>query len=106
MIIPPIDLRIADEVASGRGTMHVCQTPASKVIVTDAARRGAHFFQSPADVSQTDRYRTTPCGGNTSIRSPRLNYPVLIGGGTTVSPHKTDRQDIISPKRAHPFCGS
>ena len=60
MIIPTIDPRIADGVVDGRGTRHVCQTPASKLIVLDAARSGENVFRTPMDVSRTDRDRTTP----------------------------------------------
>ena len=60
MIIPPIDLWIVNGVVAGRGTTHVRQKPAPKVIVTDAARSGAHVLQTPGDVSRTERYRTTP----------------------------------------------
>ena len=44
MIVPPIDLRVAGGVSSGRGTTHTRQTPTLKVIVTDAARSGAPVF--------------------------------------------------------------
>ena len=99
MIIPPIYQWIVDGVAAGRGTTHARQTPASKMIVTDAARSGTHVFRTPTDVSQADRYGTPPRDENTSIRSPRLNSPVLIGGSTTISPTSTGSQDIGSPKR-------
>ena len=36
--------------------------------------------------------------GKNSMRSPRLNYTVLIGGGTTVYPIITGSQEIFSPK--------
>ena len=98
MIILTIDPRIEDGVEAFRGTKHACQRPASKVIVTDAVRSNAHVFRNPVDVSQTDRDRKIPQDGNTSIRSPRLNSPVLIGGGTTISPTKTGIQEIVSPK--------
>ena len=32
------------------------------------------------------------------MRCPRINYPVLIGSGTTVSPIRTGGQEICSPK--------
>ena len=41
---------------------------------------------------------TTPHGCNPSTRSPRMNSPVMIGGGTTVSPTRTGIQEIVSPK--------
>ena len=78
--------------------MHKIQTPTSKVIVTDVAYSGARVFRNPRDVIQTGRDGTTPQNGNTSIRSPRLNYSVLVGGGTTASPTIMGIQDIISPK--------
>ena len=46
MIIPPIDPHIADGLASGRGTTHALQMPALNLIVTDAARSGAHVFRT------------------------------------------------------------
>ena len=98
MIILPIDSRIVDAIATGRATTHACQTIASKVIVLDAARSSARVFQNPADVKRTDTDTTIPRDGTTSIRSPRLTSPVLIGGGTTVSPTITGSQEIISPK--------
>ena len=67
MIIPTIELLIEDGVADGRGAIYACQTSASKVIVKDAARRGARVIWNPADVSRTDRDRKTPRDGNTSI---------------------------------------
>ena len=98
MIIPPIDPRIMDGIAAGRGATHACHTISLKVIVTDAARSGARVFQNPADVNQKDTDGKIPQDGNTPIRYPRLTSPVLIGGGTTVSPTRTESQDIISPK--------
>ena len=97
-IIPPIDPWITDGVAAVRGTTHAHQTPTLKVIVPDAARSGALFLQTPGDVSRMGRDGTTPRDGNTSIRSSRLNSPVLIGGGTAISPMRTGIQDIGSPK--------
>ena len=44
------------------------------------------------------RDSTTTRDGNTYISPPRLNYPVLIGGGITVSPTRTGSQNIVSPK--------
>ena len=98
MIIPPIDPWIADGVAAGRVNTHVIQTIDLKVIVMDAACSGARVFQNHADVSQKGKDGTIPRDGNTSIRSPRLTSPVLIDGGTTISPTRTGRQEIISPK--------
>ena len=85
-------------IAVGRGTMHARQTPASKVIVTDASRSGARVFQNPGDISWTERYGTTPRDGNTFISPPRLNCPVLICGGITISPTRMGSQDIYIPK--------
>ena len=73
MIILLIDLRIADGFMANIGTMYAHQTPASKVITTEAACSGARVFQTPGYVSQTYRDRTTPQEGNNSIRSPRRN---------------------------------
>ena len=98
MIIPPIDRHISDGFPSSRGTTYVQQTHALKVIVTDMARSGARVFQTPADVSRNDTDGMTPWYGNTSIRSTRLNSPVLLGGGTTVSSTRTEIQEIIIPK--------
>ena len=98
MIIPPIDPRIANGVVAGRRTTQARQTIASKVIITDAARSGAHVFQNPTEVSRTDTDGTILWDGNTPISFPRLTSPFLIGVGTTVSPIITGSQDIISPK--------
>ena len=68
------------------------------MIVTDAARSGARVFRTPVGVSRTDRDGKNPRGGNNSIRSPRLTSPVMIDGGSTVSPTRTGSQDIIIPK--------
>ena len=98
IIILPIDLRLLDGVAAVRGTMHVRHTPTSKVIVTDAAPSGARIFCTPGYVSRTGRYGTTSRVGNTSISSPKLNSPDLIGSGNTISPTRTGSQDIGRPK--------
>ena len=98
MIITPIDPQISDEVAAGRGTTHARQTISSKVILTDTVHSGAHVFRNPTDISRMDTDGTIPQDGNTSIRSPRLTSPVLIGGGTTVYPTRTVGKDIIIPK--------
>ena len=98
IIIPPIDPRIPDGVAVGRGTTHAHQTPTSKVIIKESAHSDAHILRTTGDVMRMGRDSTTPRDGNTSIRSPSLNYPVLIGRGTTVSPMRTRSQDIGSPK--------
>ena len=96
--IPLIDPRIPDGVAAGRWNTHAHQTPASKVTATDMARSGTRVFRTPGDLNQTDKDWKTPRYGNTSIRSPRFNSPVLIGGGTNISPTRTSIQDIITPK--------
>ena len=44
MIILPIELRIVDGVAAGRGTTHAFQTPVSKVIITDTVHSGGRVF--------------------------------------------------------------
>ena len=98
MITPPIEPRIADGVAAGIGTTQEPYKISPKVIVTDAARSGAHVFRNPADVSHMETDRKIPKDGNTSIRYPMLTYLVMIGGGTTVYPTRTGRQNIISPK--------
>ena len=85
MIIPSIDPWIADWVAAGRGTTHALQTPASKVIISDEACIGTRVFWTPGDVIRKDRDGMTPRDSNTFIRPPMLNFPVLIGGGTTAS---------------------
>ena len=98
MIILTIDPRIADVITAGRGNKHALQTPALEVIVTDAARSGACIFRTPLDIIWTDRDGATPPDGSTYIRPPRLTSPVLIVGGTTVSPTSTRIQDNIIPK--------
>ena len=60
MTIPPIDPRISDEIAAGRGTRHARQMPDSKVNLTDVECSGARVLWTPRDVSQTNRDGTTP----------------------------------------------
>ena len=98
MIIPPIDPWVEDGVEAGRGTTYARQTLYLEVIIPDAAHSGAHVFRTPADTSQTNRDEKNPRDGNTSISYLRLNSPVLIGGGTTVPPTRTESQNIGSPK--------
>ena len=98
MITPPIEPRIADGVADVRGTTHARQTIALKVIVTNTARSSARVFRDIADVNKKDMDGTIPQNIINSRRYPRLNSPVLIGGGTTISPTRMGSQDISSPK--------
>ena len=98
MIVLLIYPRISDRVAAVIETMYARQTPALKVIAMDMMRSGARVFWTPADVSRHDTDRTTPRDSNTSIRSPRLTSPDIIGSGTTISATSTGSQEIISPK--------
>ena len=98
MIVLLIYPRISDRVAAVIETMYARQTPALKVIAMDMMRSGARVFWTPADVSRHDTDRTTPRDSNTSISSPRFNSPVFIGGDTTVSPTRTEIQEIGIPK--------
>ena len=98
MIILPIDPHITDGIAAGRGTTHARQTPASKVIVTEAVRSSAHVLRTPEDVRWTDRYGTTSWERKTYISSPRLTSPVLIGGVTIVYQTSNGSQDIINQR--------
>ena len=98
VVIPLIGQTNTDGVAASGNTLYVVRTIISKEIVTDAARSTAHVFRNPADVSWHDTDKTTPRDGNTFIRSTSLNYPVPIGGSTTVSPTRTGSQEIISPR--------
>ena len=68
------------------------------MIFTDVTCRNSCIFWTLGDVSHTVRDGTTPRDGNTSISSPRLNYPVLIGAGNTISQTRTGSQEIGSPK--------
>ena len=97
-IIPPIDPLFTNGVAADRGTMHAPHTPNSKLIVTYAAHSGARISWTPGDVIRMSRDGTTTWDGNPSLRPPRLNYPVLIGAGTTIFPARTGSQDIVIPK--------
>ena len=72
---------------------------ASKEIVTDVARSGARVFWDPAVVNQKDTDETIPRDGKTSRSPPRLTSSVQIGGGPSISPTMTGRQDIRSPSR-------
>ena len=98
IIVPLIYPRIPGGVADVRGTMHTRQMLTSKVIVTDTTCSCARIFQTHGDVSRMGRDGTTPRDGKTSIRSPRLNYPVLNVAGTTISPTRMEIQEIGSSK--------
>ena len=76
--------------------MHARCTIISKEIITDAARSAAHIFWNPTDIRWNSTDGTTPRERNTAIGSNRLTTPVRIGGGTTGSPIRTGRKDIIS----------
>ena len=97
VIIPKIDLLITDGVATSRETLHARQTITSKEIVTDVARSGAHVFQDPTVVNWNNTDGTIPRERNTSGSPPIFTTPVRIGGGPSVSPTRTGRQDIGSP---------
>ena len=112
VIIPPIKPPIADGVAAGRGNAHSRHTIALNAIVADAGRSVAHVFQDSGAVNRKDMDRTIPQDGNTSRIPPILNSPVMIGGGTSVSPTRTGSQEISSPsgtigpvevRKAQPF---
>ena len=98
VIVSLVEPPIVDGVAAGRGTAHARQTIALKVIVPNAARSGAQVFQDPTAVNRKDTDGTIPRDGNTSRIPTRLTSPVLIGGGTNISPTRTSIQDIITPK--------
>ena len=93
-----IDPWIKDGVAACGKTQHARPTPTLKGVITDMACSSAHIFRIPGDVIMTGRDGTTPRGGNVVIRSPGVNYPVLIGGVTTTYPTRMGRQEIVSPK--------
>ena len=80
--------------------------------MTDAVRSRARVLWNPGGVSRTGRDSTTLSDCKTSVRSPRMNSPVLVGGGTIVSPTRTGSQEISSPsgtigpvevRKAQPF---
>ena len=64
----------------------------------DAARRAAHVFRTPADISRHGTDGTTPWDINTAVESAILTSPVRICGSTTGSQRRTGNQDIISPR--------
>ena len=96
VIISPIDPPIADEVAASRGTLHARQKIASKEIVTDAVRSGAHVFRYPVVINWKDTDRMIPRDKNTSRSPPILTTPVQIGGGPSISPIRIGSQEISS----------
>ena len=93
-----IDPRIPHGVATCEGTPHDLLTPTSKVVITDTVCSSARILRNPEDVIRTGRDGTIPRDCTNSISSLRLNSPVLIGGGTTVSPNRTGTKDIVCPK--------
>ena len=80
------------------GTTHAPQVPTLNVIFTDTARSSKRIFGNHGGVIQTGRDGTMPRDGNTSIRSPRYNSPVLIGRYNTISPTRTGSHEIGIPK--------
>ena len=96
-IIPLIDPPITDDIASSRGTLHARYTITSKEIVTDAACSGARLFRDHTVINWKETDGTIPWYGNTYGRPPRLTTPIRIGGGASVSPTRTDIQEIGSP---------
>ena len=97
VIILPIDPPIVGGVAESIGTLHACQRIVSKKIGTDAACSGTRVLLDPTVVNRRDTYRTIPRDRNTSRSLPRLTSPVRIGGGTSVSPDRTESKEISSP---------
>ena len=63
----------------------------------DVARSGARVFRDPEAVNQKYLEETIPRDRNTSRSPPIFNYPVLVGGGTSVSPTSMGSQYISSP---------
>ena len=89
VIIPPINLPIANAVAADRGTTHAHQTISSKVVVTDAARSGARVFRDPTTINRKDMDGTIPQYRNTSKIPPILTSSLLVDGGTSFLPNRT-----------------
>ena len=68
------------------------------MIVMDVARSGARSFWDPVAVNRKDTDGTITQDGNTSRSLPRLTFPVMIGGGTSVSPTRTGIKEFSSPR--------
>ena len=66
-------------VATSAEYMHKLETIQTIEVITDAARRSVQILRNPRCVIQIDRDGTNPGNCNVAIRSPRANYPVLIG---------------------------
>ena len=67
----------------------------------DAAHSSVHVLCTTGDVSRMERDSTMPRDCNTSIRSPMLNSPVLIGGATCPPTcGSMGRQNIIGVHRS------
>ena len=77
VIILPINPPIVGRFPAGIMTVHVHQTIALKLIVTDVARIGACVFQYPEAVNWKDTDGTIPWDGNISIRPSRLFFAVV-----------------------------
>ena len=75
----------------------MCQTIASKVIVTDAARSGERVFRYPTAVNWKDMDRMISQCRNTIRMVERLTNPVLVGDGPSVSTTRMGSQEIGSP---------
>ena len=56
-----------------------------KVVITDASRSSAQVIRTTGHMSRMGRDGTNPSDCNVSVRSLRMNSPVMIGG-TTVYP--------------------
>ena len=78
----------------------------SKEIVADTSRSGAHVFKDPKVVNWKDTDGTISRDGNTVKMVERLNNPVWIGAGPSVSPNRMGSQEIGIPVRSTVFRNS
>ena len=76
MMNPHID----DMVASCGSSSHTFVAPTMKEVITDVVCISAQVLQTPRHISRTDRDSNTPGDTPQTVRSPRDNSPVLIGG--------------------------
>ena len=74
------------------------RTVLPKASVTDAARSGAHIFQTPRKASRTYRYSSTKWDVNTVVATIMMNPPIPSSNHNSVSQAWTGTQEIISPR--------
>ena len=76
------------------------QTVLPKPSITDAARSSARIFRTPRKVSRTDRDGSTQQDVNSAEANARLNPPSPSPNPNSISPARTETQEISNPRRS------